>query len=106
MGCASGGAEASPEGEPERRSTRVRGAGARRARALSSSAVTGEEECMARFVNAQVPEVVQPVWAALQRGDSSPTPPWRARIASRARAGWRPMAACARAVAATSRAAA
>jgi hypothetical protein len=69
MGCASGGAEASPEGEPERRSTRVRGAGARRARALSSSAVTGEEECMARFVNAQVPEVVQPVWAALQRGE-------------------------------------
>jgi hypothetical protein len=24
---------------------------------------------MARFVNAQVPEVVQPFWAALQRGE-------------------------------------
>src|SRR4051812_10192341 len=27
------------------------------------------EEPMARFVNGQVPEVVQPFWAALQRGD-------------------------------------
>jgi len=24
---------------------------------------------MARFINAQVPEVVQPFWAALQRGE-------------------------------------
>jgi IS30 family transposase len=37
--------------------------------ALSSSAWLGEEEPMARFVNAQVPEVVQPFWAALQRGE-------------------------------------
>jgi hypothetical protein len=27
------------------------------------------EEPMARFVNGQVPEVVQPLWAALQRGE-------------------------------------
>jgi transposase, IS30 family len=37
--------------------------------ALSSSAWLGEEEPMARFVNAQVPEVMQPFWAALQRGE-------------------------------------
>src|SRR5205085_4982938 len=34
-----------------------------------SSAWLGEEEPMARFVNAQVPEVMQPFWAALQRGE-------------------------------------
>src|SRR5215211_3225066 len=28
-----------------------------------------QEEWMARFINAQVPEVVQPFWAALQRGE-------------------------------------
>src|SRR3954471_8344624 len=34
-----------------------------------SSAGPDQEESMARFVNAQVPEVVQPFWAALQRGE-------------------------------------
>src|SRR4051812_10170689 len=34
-----------------------------------SSAGPDQEEPMARFVNAQVPEVVQPFWAALQRGE-------------------------------------
>ena len=44
---------------------------------------------MARFVNAQVPEVVQPFWAALQPASSSPTrPPRSGLIASRAHAGW------------------
>ena len=57
---------------------------------------------MARFINAQVPEVVQPFWAALQRGEFiSDAAGQRARIASRARAGWRPAAACARAAGAT-----
>jgi Helix-turn-helix domain len=70
MGCASVGAEASPEGEPERRFD---------ARA-SVAGVVVRERCparrfevgrkwMARFVNAQVPEVVQPFWAALQAGE-------------------------------------
>ena len=63
---------------------------------------------MARFVNAQVPEVVQPFWAALQRGEFIAD----AAVAvgtyrkQGARAGWRRAAACAHAVAATSRAAA
>jgi hypothetical protein len=52
---------------------------------------------MARFVNAQVPEVVQPFWAALQRGDAAVD---AGRIASWAGAG----GACGRAVVGTSRA--
>ena len=53
---------------------------------------------MARFVNAQVPEVVQPFWAAMQRGEfiTDAARRW-APIASRARAGWPPAVACARA---------
>src|SRR4051794_4023185 len=49
-----------------------------------------QEEPMARFVNGQVPEVVQPFWAALQRAEFIADAAWRwARIASRGRAGWR-----------------
>ena len=44
-------------------------AGGRGARTGRARLVRGREEWMARFVNAQVPEVVQPFWAALQRGE-------------------------------------
>jgi hypothetical protein len=57
---------------------------------------------MARFVNAQVPEVVQPFWAALQRGEFiADAAAAVARSAGRARAGWPRLVACARAAAAT-----
>ena len=36
---------------------------------VSCLALRGLEVQMARFVNAQVPEVVQPFWAARQRGE-------------------------------------
>jgi IS30 family transposase len=69
MGCASIGAEASPEGEPERRSTRARASPGSWCAAGVLPGVEVGRNWMARFVNAQVPEVVQPFWAALQRGE-------------------------------------
>jgi hypothetical protein len=49
---------------------------------------------VARFVNAQVPEVVQPFWVTLQRGEFiADAAVAVAGIASRARAGWPPAAA-------------
>jgi transposase, IS30 family len=108
MGCASVGAEASPEGEPERPIDARAGCAGDPSRV--GEVVVGWsdlEESMARFVNAQVPEVVQPFWDALQRGEFIAARQWRwARIASRARAGWRSVAGCARAAGATSRGAA
>jgi len=62
-------------GEPGGRAVAVTDAragspGTRRAPAMStSSAVRGQEESMVRFSNAQVPEAVQPFWAALQAGE-------------------------------------
>ena len=72
MGCASVGAEASPEGEPERRSTRARRwlRPRSRARCVSRVWLVTSRGCRwSRFVNAQVAEAVQPFWAALQRGE-------------------------------------
>ena len=62
---------------------------------------------MARFVNAQVPEVVQPFWAALQRGEFIADAAVHAgTYRKQGTAGWRPAAGCARAVGAISRVAA
>lgn len=56
---------------------------------------------MARFVNAQVAEVVQPFWAALQAGAFiSEAAEAVGNYASR-RAGWRRVAGCGRAAGAT-----
>jgi hypothetical protein len=50
---------------------------------------------MARFSDRMVTEVVQPFWAAMQRGESSPTlPPRPVRIARRELAGWWRRAGC------------
>jgi hypothetical protein len=69
MGCASVVAEVSPEAEPVRRSTRARARRGLVGRGPCLPRLSCEEEWVARFVNAQVPEVVQPFWAALQRGE-------------------------------------
>jgi hypothetical protein len=62
---------------------------------------------MARFVNAQVPEVVQPFWAALQRGEFIADAAVAVGTYRKQGTRWvRPVAGCARAAAATSRAAA
>ena len=68
-------------------------------RACPGASGLGDVE--ARFVNAQVPEVVQPFWAALQRGEF--TADAAAAVGTYRKQGtrwWRPAVACARAVAA------
>ena len=69
MGCASVGAEASPGRAVAANDARAACAEGPVGRWRCPLGRLGEEERMARFINAQVPEMVQPFWAALQHGE-------------------------------------
>lgn len=78
--------------------------GACRARGAVVLGCRDREEWMARFVSAQVPEVVRPFWAALQRGEFIADAATSVGTYRKQGTRWvRPAAACARAADATSR---